>query len=86
MNSDQRRCPRTPLKCRIKITHVSIGEIEVNTRNISDGGVFIVTGDIEMPPVGTVVVGQVQGMPEPAPLLDMEIVRVEPEGVGLRFL
>ena len=86
MSSDQRRHPRTPLKCRIKISHASIGDIVVDTRNISNGGVFIVTEDIEMPPVGTVVAGQVQGMAAQAAVLDMEIVRVEPDGIGLKFL
>ncbi len=86
MADDQRKYPRTPMKCRIKISHSSIGEVIVNTRNISDGGVFVLTDGVEMPPVGTLVVGQVQGLPLEAPVLDMEIVRVEPQGVGLKFL
>jgi hypothetical protein len=32
------------------------------------------------------VSGQVQGLMEDAPILQMEVVRVEPVGVGLRFL
>ncbi|SUD58095.1 type IV pilus assembly PilZ [Ectopseudomonas oleovorans] len=36
--------------------------------------------------VGTEVIGQVQDLPFPAPVLKMEVMRVDPEGAGLRFL
>ncbi len=84
--SEQRKFPRTPLKCRIKICHSSIGEVIVSTRNISDSGVFIVTEGVDMPPLGSIVQGQVQGLMAEAPVVDMEIVRVEPGGLGLKFV
>ena len=83
---DQRKFQRTRLKCRVKVTHKDLGEIEVNSRDISDGGIFLVTNDMEMPPLGTIVEGQVQGLMDDAPLVEMEIVRVETTGVGLRFV
>jgi len=87
MNSkDQRRHIRTPLACRIKITHQTVGEIIVKTRDISDGGVFVVLDPEQVPPIGSLVTGQVQGLMDDAPVLEMEVVRVEPAGVGLRFL
>jgi len=76
---------RTSFSCQIKIWHDSINEVTVKTRDISDGGVFIITEPIAMPGVGEQVTGQVQGMAD-APILKMEIVRVEPGGLGLRFL
>jgi hypothetical protein len=78
--------PRIPMKCIIKIEHPSIGEMMVETRDISDGGVFIVTPDQEIPPVGSIVTGQVQGMGDAAPILKMEVVREEPIGLGLKFI
>jgi hypothetical protein len=48
--------------------------------------VFVVLEPEQIPPVGSVVTGQVQGMMEDAPTLDMEVVRVEPSGVGLTFI
>jgi hypothetical protein len=33
--------------------------------------------------VGTEVIGQVQDLPFPAPVLKMEVMRVDPEGAGL---
>jgi len=85
-SSDKRRHIRTPLACRIKIIHESVGEFIVKTRDISDGGVFVVLDPDQVPPIGTYVTGQVQGLMDDAPVLKMEVVRVEPSGVGLRFV
>lgn len=84
--TNQRRHQRTLLKCRVKVTHADIGEIEVNSRDISDGGIFLITKDRELPPIGTILEGQVQGMMADAPIIEMEIVRVESDGIGLRFV
>lgn len=86
MSHEKRRHVRTPFVCRIKITHESVGELTVKTRDISDGGVFVVLEPEQIPPVGTIVTGQVQGLLDDAPVLEMEVVRMEPSGVGLRFL
>lgn len=83
---EQRRSIRTPLSCRIKIAHESIGEVLVKTRDISDGGVFVIIDPENIPAIGTVVTGQVQGLMDDAPVLDMEVVRIEPQGIGLRFI
>lgn len=85
-SKDKRRHVRTPFACRIKITHDSVGELIVKTRDISDGGVFVVLEPENIPPIGTHLTGQVQGLMDDAPVLTMEVVRVEPVGVGLRFL
>ena len=85
-SKDKRRHVRTAFACRIKIAHDSIGELLVKTRDISDGGVFVVLEPEHIPPVGTHLQGQVQGLMEDAPVLMMEVVRVEPSGVGLRFV
>lgn len=84
--SDKRQSVRTPFACRIKIQHESIGELLVKTRDISDGGVFVILDPDKVPPIGSIVTGQVQGMPGEAPVVDMEVVRAEPDGVGLKFL
>lgn len=83
---EQRRSIRTPLACRIKIMHESIGELLVKTRDISDGGVFVVLEPENIPAVGTILTGQVQGLMDDAPILAMEVVRIEPQGIGLRFV
>lgn len=85
-SKDKRRHVRTSFACRIKIAHDSVGELLVKTRDISDGGVFVVLEPEQIPPIGTRLTGQVQGLMDDAPILQLEVVRVEPAGVGLRFL
>jgi hypothetical protein len=85
-SKDKRRHVRTAFACRIKIAHDSIGELVVKTRDISDGGVFVVLEPEHIPPIGTRLIGQVQGLMDDAPILQMDVVRVEPQGVGLRFV
>lgn len=85
MGLDNRRYPRIPVSCRVLIQHESFGELMVKTRDISDGGIFIATDPHAMPPIGTQVRGQVQGMMADAPIVDMMVVRLEPGGIGLKF-
>ena len=85
-NQDLRHDHRTPMKCQVKVSHPSIGEVVVQTRDISDGGIFLLTEHIEVPHIGTIVEGQVQGMEIEGPILKLEIVRMEPTGIGLKFV
>ncbi|MCR7735271.1 PilZ domain-containing protein, partial [Pseudomonas aeruginosa] len=48
--------------------------------------VYVKHPDLTQLPTGSVVTGQVQDLPIDAPILQMEVVRVDAEGVGLRFL
>lgn len=83
---NKRQNPRTPLQVRIRLDHPRHGEMLVSTRDISDSGVFvIIDGAQELLQLGDLVHGQVQGMPIEAPIVLMEVVRLEPSGIGLRF-
>jgi hypothetical protein len=84
--TNQRKFPRNPFVVNVKITHPDIGEKIVKTKDISEGGLFIITEPTEMPPIGEIVVGQIQGMMENAPIVKMKIVRINDEGVGLQFI
>ena len=77
---------RHPVTVDIKISHPDIGEVLVKTKNISDGGVFIIVDKTEMPPIGSIVQGQVQGEVDDLPVVTMKIVRTEKEGMGLQFI
>ncbi|MCY1359789.1 hypothetical protein D9M68_420110 [compost metagenome] len=83
--SNQRQYPRTPMKCRIKICHPSFGELIAQTRDLSDGGVYVKHAELLALPPGTLVTGQVQDLPIEAPILRMQVMRADAEGVGLRF-
>lgn len=86
MSKDKRKHIRTPLQCNIKISHASFGDVIVKTLDISDGGIFVALAPNQIPPIGTIVTGQVQGLMDDAPILQMEVMRVETDGVGLRFI
>ncbi len=82
----KRQYPRTAMKCRIKISHPSLGEVLGQTRDLSDGGVYVRHPELVTLGVGERVTGQVQDLPMEAPVLEMEVMRVDAEGVGLRFV
>lgn len=85
--SNQRQHPRTPMKCRIRISHPDIGDVYGQTRDLSDGGVFVENPELAALPAGTIVEGQVQDMPIEAPILKMIIQRhIAGEGAGLAFV
>jgi len=74
------------MKCRIRIGHESFGEVLAQTRDLSDGGVYVKHPELTSLQLGMIVSGQVQDLPIPAPVLQMEVMRVDAEGVGLRFI
>ncbi len=78
-----------PINLQVEVTHESIGTVELRTLNISNGGIFvIVEGKLDIP-VGTCVKVKVKGTlgdGDAPPIVDMEVVRVEPLGIGLKFL
>lgn len=83
---NKREHTRHALSVNIKISHADIGVKTVKTRDVSDGGVFVLTELVEALMPGCVVEGQVQDMMADAPVLKMEVVRVEKAGLGLRYL
>jgi hypothetical protein len=83
---NNREHSRHPIGVSIKITHESIGELLLETKDISDGGLFVAVNPEKMPPLGTIVEGQVQGMAEDPPIVEMEVVRVTNNGIGLKYI
>lgn len=87
-SSDQRAHERTPFQVRIRLTTREGVELEATTWNISEGGAFIEL-DAEQKQtlsIGSLVTSQVQGLPMPAPVVQMRVVRHSPNGVGLRII
>ncbi|ARU57116.1 type IV pilus assembly PilZ [Oleiphilus messinensis] len=84
---DRRNHNRTSFNARVKIMHKDLGEVLCNTRDISDGGVFVlISAEQKFPKLGSLVRVQVQGLPVEAPILDMVVVRKGVDGYGLHFL
>ena len=83
--SNRRQHARTPFQSAVKLIHPSLGCVTVTTRDVSDGGLFLLTKDMPMPPVGSIVQIQALAFGESAPILKAKIVRATPDGVGLMF-
>jgi hypothetical protein len=81
---EKRKHVRTEFCGRVKVMHPQLGSVEVELRDISNGGVFLFTGDQFGLPVGEVVRVQAQDL-EDAPVLSARIVRVEEKGIALLF-
>lgn len=86
MPENRRQFPRLPIKVQVRIEHPDFGERTVWTRNISDGGLFVVTEPKEVPNIGSVVTGQVVGVEEETPIVRMRIIRIGIDGVALEFI
>ena len=86
MSHNRRAHIRTALNAKVSVTHPELGRHVYNTRDISDGGIFIVTDTDALPSLGDRVEVQVQGLPVPAPVLQMKVVRMTVDGFGLQFL
>ncbi|WP_426416687.1 PilZ domain-containing protein [Aestuariirhabdus sp. LZHN29] len=84
--SDKRRHLRTDMNLLIRVWGDETPETLLHTRDLSDGGLFLLTEEHENPPVGTIVNVQVQGLPIDAPVKTMKVVRMEPSGVGLMHI
>ena len=89
MSSENRKHLRIGLVVEIELTLKDQEPVNVRTKNISDGGLFLVIDNIELPPVGTEVMVRLKnqlGDGEEPPINRAMVVRHDPDGVGLQFL
>ncbi len=77
----QAKCSAT-----IEVSHPDIGKVMMKMQELTDKGIYILCEDVPIPPIGSIVQVQLQGMAEEAPIVDMEVITVEPDRVGLRFV
>ena len=86
MIHEKRQHIRTKLTSSVKLSHPDTGTIEVETKDISDGGVYLISSNASLPEAGSEVKVQLIDTPFEAPELDMKIIRLEDGGLGLAFL
>ncbi|VAW59252.1 hypothetical protein MNBD_GAMMA11-2618 [hydrothermal vent metagenome] len=89
MSPENRKHLRIGLVVEIELTTPELGCINVSTRNISDGGLYLILDDIQLPCVGTEVKVRLKnqlGDGEEPPINRAKVVRHEPDGIGLVFL
>jgi len=88
-SSEQRKHLRIGLIVDIELTLPGQENISVRTKNISDGGLFLVLDNTQMPPLGTEVQVKLKnqlGDGEEPPVNRAMVVRAEADGIGLEFL
>lgn len=83
---EQRRYVRTNMSARVMVRHADVGEHVFTMRDLSDGGIFVFVENEPFPEVGSEVEVQVQGLPVPAPVRRMKVVRQGSDGYGLAFI
>ncbi len=82
---EKRRHARTTISASVKLMHPSFGSLQLKTRDMSHGGLFLMTeGQVDLP-LGTEVTIQALDMFEEAPIVKATIVRVESQGIALQF-
>ena len=86
---DSRQHPRVQLPIEVDLLHPTIGKLRRIARDLSEGGVFVVTEPGTLRPgshLKLTVVNTALIEATPTPTVDMEVVRVTPEGLGLKFV
>jgi len=88
MTEENRKQPRIKVPLKVSLAYSGDGELYAVTRDISEGGIFLLLDSEDLPQVGDVVKVQVQNMgsDEEAPWVPMKVVRRESEGLGLMIL
>ncbi|WP_206045384.1 PilZ domain-containing protein [Oceanicoccus sagamiensis] len=85
--SNKREHVRTKLRADVTVSHPELGDLNLHTGDISDGGAYILSEGHQLPPIGEMVSVQVQGMGGgDAPVVKMKVVRLDNDGVGLAFV
>jgi len=86
---DKRKFPRKNVTLSIKIIYPSGESQNVSTRDISDGGLFLILGELDQPSIGELVTVELLDDPQNTkalPSSDAVVVRQESEGIGLSFI
>jgi hypothetical protein len=83
--NDKRQHERIAFPAEVKIMHPDFGAIIGRTRDMSDGGLFLLVDTNPGLGVGARVTVQAQDISGEAPLVEATVVRVESSGVALMY-
>jgi len=86
VTADQRKSSRIPLIARVRVMHPNFGQRILKSKDISDGGMFIISDACDWPAVGSRMQVQALDTPVEAEMLLVQLVRKTPQGVGVMFV
>ncbi|MFQ5643791.1 MAG: PilZ domain-containing protein [Thiogranum sp.] len=79
---ERRKHVRTAFTADVRLVHASVGTLDVKMRDLSDGGVFLLTADsVDLPPGERVEIRALDV--EGAPVLSARVVRRDSTGIAL---
>jgi hypothetical protein len=84
--NDKRQHERIAFPAEVKIMHPGFGSMVGRTRDMSDGGLFLLLDINPGLAVGAQVTVQAQDLSGDAPLVKATVVRIEESGVALMYL
>ena len=85
---ERRQHPRVQIPLLVGIKHPSIGQIRAMARDASEGGIFVHLDDPKIKRGAKLKVTLLNSNSvdnQPTPTVDMEVQRVEADGIGLAF-
>ena len=82
---EKRQYVRTEFSGHVKLIHPGFGELLVEMRDLSDGGLFVLVGGELQLEVGDTLQLQSTDIDE-APVLSAQVVRIESGGIALKFV
>ena len=84
--SEKRKYDRKLVNAGVKLYHPAFGEIETITRNISNGGVFVIVPPEHELPQGSELKMQLLESSDPNVIFNMQVVHHDKAGMGLIFI
>lgn len=84
---EKRSFARTASNAQVDVYHEAIGKLSYMARDLSDGGVFLISGSAPKIPIGTtvqVIIKRYTGVLNQEPVA-MTVVRHQGDGMGLAF-
>ncbi len=85
---EQRRYPRIQLPLLVELKHPAVGTLRCVARDLSEGGVFVYTDNPQVRPGAKVKVSVQNALSvesQATPTVEMEVRRVEDDGLALEF-
>lgn len=86
---EQRKHPRIQVPLLVEIQHPSLGRQRCVARDISQGGVYVTIEGVDIRSGATVKLTLLNSnsvYKQPTPTVDMEVVRADEHGMGLKFI
>lgn len=86
MSAEKRLHRRKLVNARVSLEHPALGNLETYTHDISNGGTYVLVQDVPDLAVGSVLQMCMLDSGQPDIIFDMELVRIDKLGLGLKFL